>query len=700
MFNKKAEIGIGTLILFIAMILVAAIAASVLIQTATSLQNKALLTGDRAKSSISVGIETLVIYGEDGSDGNVEIFNLKVKLIAGSDTIRFNETMIEIMTKNDSRNLEYGGTNCSAATGNSTHYFVKHLLLATNYKEGYVQRGEVAQICLEAPYSLTRDEDITFSIVPSVGLPIIIETALPDYIYTTRSDMKKTRHNPDWNLDTGYTSLFPIRKKIRAYEDMVHYALSPEKYINYNFEIDPVLGFNINDYPDHGGYKALKMRGNPRIPITKDEKKCIQALIGVTFISLINSPQHVANMGGTSFGIKRSSSIRISEIAYYIPNLMRNIHKAFRRFEARLDSEWVMMREVYGSFSNVDQVPRNTIGYMVSGTPPPLPKGVDYKNADFWSKIFGTEMGSSILNAVAHNMPVSIKTKVSKWKDLRKSSWEKIEDKSGTFKINKKFLFKYVYQDFDIEIGKNNNILVKYDKGTASQTFNIFRDRAWVWVAKQVLAIAAVYAVGVAGAAAAAGGTGAGVAGATGGTAIGTTGGTIAAGGAAAGGGGISLSTVGTAAGLASTGAGLISKGGKPGINISTPDSNNVPTVQNTDLNTTGTKLGVSDRLINMSKSVIERYNQIKPLLNTGMSLYSAKNRKNQLPTSLRMSEIPISQYDFSAPGAYADIGPAQMQYDQYGRPYNSQRKMNIPVDYFLIGGIGLIATLIITLRR
>jgi flagellin-like protein len=183
---KKAEIGIGTLIIFIAMILVAAIAASVLIQTATSLQNQALLTGDRAKGSISSGVEALVIYGMDGSDGDVENFTMKVKLIAGSDTLRFNDTMVELMTKNMSQEMQYGGIGCGNSNGNSTHYFIDHILEASGHRDGYLLSGEVVMICIDGPYSLTRDEDISFSVVGSTGFPLTIDTAMPDYIHTTR----------------------------------------------------------------------------------------------------------------------------------------------------------------------------------------------------------------------------------------------------------------------------------------------------------------------------------------------------------------------------------------------------------------------------------------------------------------------------------------------------------------------------------
>ncbi|MFP4112265.1 MAG: archaellin/type IV pilin N-terminal domain-containing protein [Candidatus Woesearchaeota archaeon] len=108
MKNKKADMAIGTLIVFIAMIVVAAIAAGVIIQTATALQNKALLTGEKAKQEIGTGISTILVYGEDGSDKTLESFYMKMKLAPGSDALKFKDLLLEIDTATTSIDSVYG----------------------------------------------------------------------------------------------------------------------------------------------------------------------------------------------------------------------------------------------------------------------------------------------------------------------------------------------------------------------------------------------------------------------------------------------------------------------------------------------------------------------------------------------------------------------------------------------------------------
>ena len=89
--NKKAEMGMGTLIIFIAMVLVAAVAAAVLISTTGSLQNKALATGKDTQKEIGTSLNVLQLYAEDGSDQDIEEFTEVVKLNAGSEAIRCSE---------------------------------------------------------------------------------------------------------------------------------------------------------------------------------------------------------------------------------------------------------------------------------------------------------------------------------------------------------------------------------------------------------------------------------------------------------------------------------------------------------------------------------------------------------------------------------------------------------------------------------
>ena len=62
--EKKGEVAMGTLIIFIAMILIAAIAAAVLISSIGSIQSKALETGTATRQEIGTNLNIIEISAD------------------------------------------------------------------------------------------------------------------------------------------------------------------------------------------------------------------------------------------------------------------------------------------------------------------------------------------------------------------------------------------------------------------------------------------------------------------------------------------------------------------------------------------------------------------------------------------------------------------------------------------------------------
>jgi flagellin-like protein len=112
--SEKGQVGIGTLIIFIAMVLVAAVAAGVLVNTSGLLQSKAEDTGADAQAQVSNQIDVVSATGEV-SGGNVGTVTLTVKKSPGSDPIDLAAATIEYTSDTKSATLTHDGSSAGSS---------------------------------------------------------------------------------------------------------------------------------------------------------------------------------------------------------------------------------------------------------------------------------------------------------------------------------------------------------------------------------------------------------------------------------------------------------------------------------------------------------------------------------------------------------------------------------------------------------
>jgi flagellin-like protein len=187
--RNRGLTGIGALVILIAVILVATVATSLLIYFGANLQNRAIRTGREAQGGGN-GVLIDSITGTDGSAGkDIEHFEMIMKLQAGSDDLRLNDTFIILNLPATSQNLNYNTSagDTTSTAGTTADYTVQWLKQGSNYKEGYLSRGDIIKARFNhndvtssaTTGGVAEDKEVEVKVVPRFGAVTTMKFRIP-----------------------------------------------------------------------------------------------------------------------------------------------------------------------------------------------------------------------------------------------------------------------------------------------------------------------------------------------------------------------------------------------------------------------------------------------------------------------------------------------------------------------------------------
>ncbi len=189
--DDKGAMGVGTLIVFIAMVLVAAVAASVLIDTANQLQQQAERTGDEAIREVSSSFKIQDAFGRNIDDDNeIERATLKVALSSGATGQDLNQTVIQVQSNTTEENLVAAGAEGEGPGSNN--YSWSSIIEQEGSSDQYVESGDLYNITIDLENtvgSLGTQANLDINIIPKHGTPTYEEVVVPPTVTSEIVDL-------------------------------------------------------------------------------------------------------------------------------------------------------------------------------------------------------------------------------------------------------------------------------------------------------------------------------------------------------------------------------------------------------------------------------------------------------------------------------------------------------------------------------
>ena len=177
--HDRAEVGVGTLIVFIAMVLVAAVAAAVLINTSGGLQQRAQATGSEATQEVSGNVKVVNVHGtRNTTSDDIWDVTLSLELSAGAEDMDLAELVIRYSDGTTVRAYPHATAALALAAAPSTSFNASWVRGVGH--DNVMRAGDL----VEAHFNLYDTElasrtDIQIDLVPESGQPVTLSLRTP-----------------------------------------------------------------------------------------------------------------------------------------------------------------------------------------------------------------------------------------------------------------------------------------------------------------------------------------------------------------------------------------------------------------------------------------------------------------------------------------------------------------------------------------
>ncbi len=183
--EEDAQVGIGTMIVFIATVLVAAIAAGVLISTSSDLQEKSTRTGQEATEQVAsnLNVESVVGKRDATTDAGLKDLELYIVLAPGASEVDLSQLQIQATDGASLVTMDYAAaadTDSFAATAirdaDSSFSATNPVMTSGDLVRVDIDLDAIAGINMEfAPRA-----DVRLTLIPEVGNSVPVGFSTPN----------------------------------------------------------------------------------------------------------------------------------------------------------------------------------------------------------------------------------------------------------------------------------------------------------------------------------------------------------------------------------------------------------------------------------------------------------------------------------------------------------------------------------------